>query len=193
MKVLGISGSPRVGGNTDLIVQESLNAASEEGAVVRLLRICDCNLKPCDACRVCFGSGECAIKDDIEKLYQAVMDADGLILASPVYFQGVTAQMKTFIDRVGYLHNARGRKDFEGKVAGVIAVARRSGLEAASSQMLMFLTASRMVIPSGGRVFAVAREKGEVMSDDEGVDSARYLGKMMAKTIQVSENLRRKV
>ena len=190
-RVLGISGSPRLGGNTDWIVQESLNAASKNGATVKLLRICDYNLRPCDACQACFSTGRCAIVDDVEKLYQAIADVDGVILGSPVYFQGVTAQMKTFIDRVGYLHNARGRKDFEGKVGGVIAVARRSGLEAACSQMLMFLTAARMVIPSGGRVFAVAREKDEAMRDEEGVDSARYLGRMMARTIEVSQVLRK--
>jgi len=192
-RILGISGSPRVGGNTDWVVQESLNAASEEGATVKLLRICDCDLRPCDACQACFGTGRCAIGDDAEKVYQAIMDAEGVILASPVYFQGVTAQMKIFIDRVGYLHNARGRKDFEGKVGGVVVVARRSGLEAACSQMLMFLTAARMVIPSGGRAFVVAREKGDAMRDDEGVESVRYLGKMMARTIEVSQGLRMRV
>ena len=180
-----------MGGNTDWIVQESLNAASESRATVKLLRICDYDLKPCDACQACHNTGRCAIVDDVEKLYHAITDADGVILGSPVYFQGVTAQMKTFIDRVGYLHNARGRKDFEGKVGGAIAVARRSGLEAACSQMLMFLTATRMVIPSGGRVFAVAREKGEVVHDEEGVDSARYLGRMMARRIEVSQALRK--
>ncbi len=181
-----------MGGNTDWIVQEALNAASGNGATVKLLRICDHDLRPCDACQTCRDIGQCAITDDGDKLYQAVKDADGVILGSPVYFQGVTAQMKTFIDRVGYLHNARGRKDFEGKVGGAIAVARRSGFEAACSQMLMFISAARMIIPSGGRVFAVAREKGEVARDEEGVDSAKYLGRMIARTIEISQVLQRR-
>jgi multimeric flavodoxin WrbA len=112
-----------------------------------------------------------------------------VILGSPSYFQGVTAQMKTFIDRIGYLHIARGRKDFEVKVGAAIAVARRSGLVSTWNQMTMFLTAARMIIPSGGRVFAVGRGKGEVAKDKEGVDAARYLGKMMAKTIVAINNL----
>lgn len=90
--------------------------------------------------------------------------------------------MKIFIDRIGFLALARGRKDFAGKVGGVIAVARRSGVSSACSQMLTFLTAVRMVIPSGGRAFAIARQKGEVTRDKEGMESARYLGKMMVKT-----------
>src|SRR5208337_1175599 len=86
------------------------------------------------------------------------------------------------IDRIGFLALARGRKDFAGKVGGVIAVARRSGVSSTCSQMLTFLTAVRMVIPSGGRAFAIARQKGEVTRDKEGMESARYLGKMMVKT-----------
>jgi len=77
-------------------------------------------------------------------------------------------------------------------VGGVIAVARRSGFASTCSQMLMFVTAARMIIPSGGRVFAIAREKGDVVRDEEGVNTARYLGKMMAKTIAATESMRRK-
>ena len=190
MRIIGISGSPRANGNTDIILKETLTAAQEEGAEVELLRLTDYRLQPCNACGTCSKTKECVIDDDGEKLYQELVKADGVILGSPSYFQGVTAQMKTFIDRIGYLCLARGRKDFTGKVGGAIAVARRSGLMNTCQQMLIFLTAVRIIIPSGGRVFAVGREKGEVAEDKEGVDTARYLGKMMAKTIVATESLR---
>jgi multimeric flavodoxin WrbA len=191
MRIIGISGSPRVDGNTDTILREALTAASEEGAEVELLRLTDYRLQPCNACGTCFKTKECVIDDDGEKLYQEIVKADGIILGSPSYFQGVTAQMKTFIDRIGYLCLARGRKDFTSKVGGAIAVARRSGLMNTCGQMIIFLTATRMIIPSGGRAFAVGREKGEVAEDKEGVETARYLGRMMVKTIVATESLRK--
>jgi len=189
MQILGISGSPRLGGNTEIIIKEALSAAEEEGADVAFISLCDYQLEPCNACGTCFETKNCTIQDDAEQLYQRIAKADGVILGSPSYFQGVTAQMKTFIDRIGYLHIARGRKDFEVKVGAAITVARRSGLVSTWNQMNMFLTAARMIIPSGGRVFAVGRGKGEVAKDKEGVDAARYLGKMMAKTIVAINSL----
>ncbi len=162
MYIVGFSGSPRVGGNTDLILQETLEAAKAKGAEVKLIRICDHNLSPCTGCMTCFTTKKCVNEDNAELLYQEILKADGVIMASPSYFQGVTAQTKTFIDRIGFLALARGRKDFAEKVGGVIAVARRSGVSSTCNQMLTFMTAVGMVIPSGGRVFAIAREKGEV-------------------------------
>jgi multimeric flavodoxin WrbA len=183
MQILGISGSPRRGGNTEIIINEALSAAVSEGAKVTFICLSDYQLAPCTACGTCFDTRQCTIQDDVETLYQQILNADGLVLGSPSYFQGITAQMKTFIDRIGYLHIARGRKDFEGKVGAAIAVARRTGLATTWSQMSMFLTACRMIISSGGRVFAVGRLKGEVTDDTEGVETARHLGKMMVKTI----------
>ena len=181
MRIVAVSGSPRKNGNTDLILKEALSSAKEEGAEISLIRICDYELKPCSACASCFETKKCIIDDDCEKLYEELVAADGIILGSPSYFQGVTAQMKIFIDRIGYLGLARGRNDFAGKVGGVIAVARRSGVANTCSQMLTLLTAMRITIPGGGRVFAIAREKGEVMKDKEGIETAKYLGKMLVK------------
>lgn len=191
MRVIGISGSPRAGGNTDFILQEALNAAKEEGATVKLIRLSDYNLQPCNGCAACFKTKNCVIDDDGEKIYQEILKADGVILGSPSYFQGITAQTKIFIDRIGYLALARGRKDFAGKVGGVIGVARRSGVAGVCNQMMNFIVAVRMIIPSGGRTFAIAREIGEVSKDKEGMDSAKYLGKTIVKTIAATETLRK--
>ena len=190
VRIIGISGSPRAGGNTDIILSEALAAAKEDGAEVRLIRVSDYRLEPCSACQACFTSQKCVIEDDCEKIYREMLHSDGVILGSPSYFQSVTAQMKIFIDRIGFLALARGRRDFAGKVGGVIAVARRSGVSSTCNQMLTFLTAVRMMIPSGGRAFAIARQKGEVTSDKEGIESARHLGKMMVKTVLAMTNTR---
>jgi multimeric flavodoxin WrbA len=191
LRIVGLSGSPRVGGNTDFILQEALAAARAEGLDVNLIRVSDYHLQPCNGCMTCFTTKKCAIEDDGETLYNEILKADGIIMGSPSYFQGVTAQMKIFIDRVGFLALARGRKDFAEKVGGVIAVARRSGVSSTCSQMITFMTAVGMIIPSGGRVFAIGREKGEAAKDREGIDSARHLGKMMARTIMIVDNMRK--
>jgi multimeric flavodoxin WrbA len=191
LRVTGISGSPRAGGNTDIILREALAAAKEEGAEIELIRLSDYRLGPCEDCQACFKTKNCVKDDDWEKLYQKALKSEGLILGCPSYFQSVTAQMKTFIDRIGWLCVARGRKDFVGKVGGVIGVARRSGLASVCSQMISFVTATRMIVPSGGRVFVVARDKGDVLRDQEGLDTARHLGKMMVKTIVATESLRK--
>jgi multimeric flavodoxin WrbA len=184
MRIVGISGSPRIGGNTDLILNEALKAAESSGAETKLIRLCEYKLQPCNACMTCFSSGKCLIDDDCRVLYGELTRADGIILGSPSYFQGVTAQMKIFIDRIGFLALARKRVDFIGKVGGVIAVARRSGVSSTCNQMMTFLTAVGVVIPSGGRVFAIGREKGEVLNDKEGMETARHLGLSMLKGLK---------
>ena len=191
MLIIGLSGSPRVGGNTDIILEEALAAAKGEGAEVKLIRISDYRIQPCNGCMACFGTKKCVIDDEGETLYHEIVKADGIILGSPSYFQGVTAQMKIFIDRIGFLALARGRKDFAEKVGGVIAVARRSGVSNTCNQMITFLTAVAMTIPSGGRAFAIGREKGEVSKDQEGIDSARHLGKMVVQTKVALDNSRK--
>ena len=193
MLIIGLSGSPRVGGNTDIILEEALAAAKGEGAEVKLIRISDYHIQPCNGCMACFGTKKCVIDDEGETLYQEIVKADGIILGSPSYFQGVTAQMKIFIDRIGFLALARGRKDFAEKVGGVIAVARRSGVSNTCNQMITFLTAVGMTIPSGGRAFAIGREKGEVSKDQEGIDSARHLGKMIVRTKVALDNSRKSI
>jgi multimeric flavodoxin WrbA len=191
--IIGLSGSPRVGGNTDIILEEALAAAKGEGAEVKLIRISDYHVQPCNGCMACFGTKKCLIDDEGETLHQEIVKADGIILGSPSYFQGVTAQMKIFIDRIGFLALARGRKDFAEKVGGVIAVARRSGVSNTCNQMITFLTAVGMTIPSGGRAFAIGREKGEVSKDQEGIDSARHLGKMIVRTKVALDNSRKSI
>ena len=185
MRIVGLSGSARVGGNTDLVLQGALEAAKAEGAETSLIRVSDFHLSPCLGCKTCFTSKRCVQQDDGEVLYQKIAEADGIIMASPSYFQGVTGQMKIFIDRIGFLALARGNKDFTDKVGGVIGVTRRSGVSSTCMQMIIFLTALGIVIPSGGRVYAIGRDKGEVAKDKEGMDTARHLGRMMVQTVRI--------
>ncbi|MEM5853681.1 MAG: flavodoxin family protein, partial [Candidatus Aenigmatarchaeota archaeon] len=101
VKLLGVVGSPRKGGNTEFLVKEVLKAAEGEGAIVELIHLADFDLKPCSGCGACFKTRNCAIEDDVEKIFDMIKVVDGVIIGSPVYFQSVNAQTKTFIDRVG--------------------------------------------------------------------------------------------
>ncbi|MCX8117887.1 MAG: flavodoxin family protein [Desulfobacterota bacterium] len=99
MKVLGIFGSPRRGGNTELLLEETLKAAEGEGAEVDRLYIVDYVITPCTECHGCDETGHCVILDDMEKIYPRLIDSDVIVLASPIFFYGVTAWVKALIDR----------------------------------------------------------------------------------------------
>jgi multimeric flavodoxin WrbA len=99
MKVLGIFGSPRRGGNTDLLLEEALKGTEKEGAKVERLYLTDFTITPCKECHGCDDSGNCVILDDMGKIYPKLLEADIVILASPIFFYGVTAWTKALIDR----------------------------------------------------------------------------------------------
>ena len=99
MKVLGILGSPRKSGNTELLLEEALKGAEAEGAEVERLRLTDYNIIPCKECLACFKDGNCIILDDMAKIYPKLLEADIIVLASPIFFYGVTAWAKALIDR----------------------------------------------------------------------------------------------
>ncbi|MBW6484581.1 MAG: flavodoxin family protein [Syntrophobacterales bacterium] len=99
IKVLGIYGSPRKGGNTDVLLAEALQGAKAAGARVDSLRVSDFKITPCRGCHDCTREGICRIKDDMQEIYPRLLDADIVILASPIYFYGVTGWTKALIDR----------------------------------------------------------------------------------------------
>lgn len=99
MKVLGIAGSPRRGGNTNLLLTEVLRGANSEGADVQSIFLNDLCITPCQHCDSCLEAGECKIDDDMQLVYMKLNEADRIVVASPIHFMGVTAQTKTMIDR----------------------------------------------------------------------------------------------
>ena len=99
MKVLGIFGSPRRGGNTELLLEETLKGAEKEGAKVERLFLSDFTITPCKECHGCDNTGNCIILDDMGKIYPKLLEADIIILTSPIFFYGVTAWAKALIDR----------------------------------------------------------------------------------------------
>ena len=99
MKVLGIAGSPRRGGNTDLLLAEVLAGAASRGAEVKTIVLNELSFIPCQHCDACFETGECKYQDDMQLVYRELAAADRIVLASPLHFMGLTAQTKAMIDR----------------------------------------------------------------------------------------------
>lgn len=98
-KVLILSGSPRKSGNSDILCDEFARGAVEAGHEVEKIRVAEKNIGYCRACYACRGTGVCAIKDDMAQVLQKMIDADVIVLASPVYFYSIDAQLKALIDR----------------------------------------------------------------------------------------------
>lgn len=99
VRVLGILGSPRTGGNTDILLDRALAGAGDAGAEVEKISLCDLDISGCLECNDCYETGSCTIGDDMNRVYEALERADRIILASPMFFMGVTAQAKAVIDR----------------------------------------------------------------------------------------------
>ncbi|MFC1932170.1 flavodoxin family protein [Chloroflexota bacterium] len=99
MKVLGIAGSPRRGGNTDLLLAEVMRGAASKGAEVKTIVLDDLKIAFCQHCDACLEKGMCKIEDDMQMVYRELEATDRIVLASPIQFTGLTAQMKTMIDR----------------------------------------------------------------------------------------------
>jgi multimeric flavodoxin WrbA len=101
MKILGINASPRGSkSQTRKLVRAVLDGASSKGAAVELVDLCRLKMEYCNACGICYKTGKCVKKDDLQDLYKKILSADGLVMGSPNYFRSVTAQMKTLIDRM---------------------------------------------------------------------------------------------
>lgn len=99
MKVLGIAGSPRRDGNTDLLLQEVMAGAASNGAETKTVILSQLNIAPCRHCDGCLETGKCVIQDDMQWIHTELREADRFVLASPIFFMGLTAQAKAMIDR----------------------------------------------------------------------------------------------
>jgi len=99
LKVIGISASPRLNGNSDLLLRQALAGAKSAGAQIEYLRLSDFKIEPCAECNACYKTGKCKVQDDYQLLSEKMLDADRLIFATPIFFMTVCAQAKILIDR----------------------------------------------------------------------------------------------
>jgi multimeric flavodoxin WrbA len=183
MRVLAVNGSPRLNGNTRKaleIVLGELKAAGIEGEIIN---ICEKDIHGCKACGACGRNKDkrcIRTDDDVNAYIEKMCAADGIILGSPTYFGNMTAQMKAFIDRAGFVGRANGDL-YKRKVAAAVAINRRAGaLEAFNSMNDFFLIGQMIVVGSTYWNVGTALKPGEISEDVEGVKTMKDLGQNMA-------------
>lgn len=191
MKVLGIYGSPRKGGNTDQLLDEALEGARAAGAETATVYARDLNMRGCIECGGCDETGKCVLKDDMQSVYPLLYQADGIIMATPIFFYNVTSQLKAVIDR-NQASWAKQRlekpghrkKHYEGGRGYLIAVAASRGerlFDCAEITARYFFDALDMSYEDG--LFLRQLEKGDdVQRRPEALTQAFELGKKAGLT-----------
>jgi multimeric flavodoxin WrbA len=187
MKLIAINGSPRKGGNTEALLEAVMTPVRQAGIETELVQIGGKGLKGCLGCYTCQKrkDSRCSQNDDLLNEYLAkVIAADALLLGSPTYFTDVTADMKAFIDRVGFVTRANGHLLRRKVGAGIVAV-RRAGATHALDTMTHLFQISGMIIP--GATYwnmGYGLQPREALADQEGVTTMQNLGENIAWLMQ---------
>lgn len=177
-KIVAVVGSPRPQGNTVTVVKTTLDELERQGVAVELLLLADYRIYPCEGHDSCGSLDVCPHEDDMPLLIDKVYGADGLILASPSYYENVSAQMKAFMDRCVFPYNHE--RWLEPKVVGLIAVAYETGLDDVIGAFRRFVALSaRRELPT--EVFTgLAYELGEAAAKPELLAGAHELADRLA-------------
>ena len=184
MKVVGIVGSPRINGNTEILADHCLRAIAEEGLDVELVRLAGLDIRYCDACYVCREKEMCNRQDDLFNVYLKMKQADGIILASPVYSGSVTALITALLERVGQIAWFHGQP-FRDKVGGSLIVQGRAGALFTSAQLSVWLQLMGVIMPATDRWnIAFGWEPGDVRQDQAGMEAGWNFGKNVASLLK---------
>ena len=183
MKVVAINGSPRKGGNTEIMIRKVFEPLEKAGIETELIKIGGKMIHGCTACGKCaeMQNRTCILKDDpLNEIAAKMFDADGIILASPTYFADVTTEMKAIIDRVGFV-SVTGGGLLKHKVGTAVVAARRGGsLHAFDTMNHFFQINSMFVVGSTYWNMCYGLDKGEVNNDQEGMANMTDVGESMA-------------
>jgi multimeric flavodoxin WrbA len=180
LKALGIVGSPRKESNTEILTAHCLKALDEEGFETELVRLAGLDIRGCNHCDYCLKNEGCSIEDDFQPVYDKMVAADVLIVASPVYFSSATALVKGLLERAGYM-SFRG-SPFAGKVGGPLVVARRAGQNFTVAELLLWFHIKQIINPGSNYWnMAFGWKKAEVDKDEEGMRTAWNFGKNCAR------------
>jgi multimeric flavodoxin WrbA len=178
LNVLVLNGSPRINGNTSAACAEFAAEMEKEGVDVETVQLGNQDIRGCIACNYCATHGKCVFDDVVNELAPKLEAADGLVLASPVYYASANATLVAAVTRLYY---STGYIDKRMKVGAAIAVARRSGTTATFDELNKFFTIAGMPVASSFYWNNVhGRDKGEAAEDLEGLDSMRELARNMA-------------
>nr|WP_316614599.1 flavodoxin family protein [uncultured Ruminococcus sp.] len=177
MKVLMINGSPRVGGNTAIALKEMEKVFVKNGIEVETMQIGNKAIRGCVACGTCAVKGQCVFDDAVNEAAPKFTEADGLVIASPVYYASANGTLVSFLDRLFYSCHCDKRM----KVGAAVAVARRGGLSATFDELNKYFTINSMPVAASNYWNSVhGGAKGEAEQDAEGLQTVRVLAENMS-------------
>lgn len=176
MKVLMINGSPRAEGNTARALKEMIAIFEKEGVEVDYLQVGHMDIRGCQGCGACFKTGKCVMDDIVNELAQRLEAADGMVIASPVYYAAANGALVALLNRLFY----SARFDKRAKVGASVAIARRGGCTTTFDQLNRYFTISGMPVASSQYWnIAYGAKAGEVEEDGEGLQTMRTLANNM--------------
>ena len=183
MKVVALNGSARKNGNTAILLNTVLEELQREGMETELIQMDGIALPGCRACYKCFKNKNrhCSVETDmLNEVIDKMLAAEGILLGSPTYFSDVTANMRAFIERCGFVARANDYM-FKRKVGAAVVAVRRAGAIPAFSGMNLFLHYMQMIMPGSSYWnIGIGRDPGEVLKDAEGIQTMKTLGENMA-------------
>jgi multimeric flavodoxin WrbA len=181
MKTIGILGSTRKGGNTEILLDVALEEAQNAGNASKIV-LRDKVIAPCDGCMGCAPSGECVIQDDMQEVYAGIREADAIIWASPVYYWSMTGLAKTALDRTFALNFPKLQQ--AGKIGGLILVAGIRGCVSAANPFHMYFIYNHMF--AAEFAWGYAGEKGAIKSDTSAVNITKAMVHQMRALFQAN-------
>lgn len=187
MKVVAINGSPRKGGNTEIMLNAVLEPIKAAGIETKIIQVGGQNIHGCRGCWACqkLLNRKCAFNDDIvNDILEDLFSADAIIWGTPSYYSNMTPELKALIDRAGIVASANG-KLFRHKVGAAVIAERRGGgsfIQASIHEMMLM---SEMIIPGSTYWnFGFGRDKGEISADAEAMANMKNLGENILMLIQ---------
>jgi len=183
MKVVAFNGSPRRDGNTATLIRYVLAELEKEGIETETVQIGGKSIHGCTVCGKCLENKDkkCVIdKDIVNECIEKMLEADGIILASPTYFADLTPELKALIDRAGFVAKANGEL-FRRKTGAAVVAVRRAGSIHVFDSINHFFTISQMIIPGSSYWnMGIGLAEGDVEKDEEGIRTMKILGQNMA-------------
>jgi len=181
MYAIAVNGSPRAGGNTEIMLQAALRPLAEKGWETELVKVGGTAIRGCTACYQCFEKKDnrCVLNDNFNEIYAKLLKADAMILGSPTYFAAVSADLKALLERAGLVAIAN-ENAFAGKIGAAVVAVRRGGATHVFDSINHMYQMSRMIVP--GSTYwnmGIGREKEDVLEDEEGLRNMHHLGEVI--------------
>jgi len=182
MKIVGILGSPRKKGNTEILLDLALEEAQKNGILVSKISLRDKVIAPCNGCLKCRETGKCVIKDDMEEVYKKMLESDGILWATPVYFWSMSSQTKIVMDRTYALTFPK--LQLASKIGGLILVAGSRGCVNAANVFHMYFSYNHMFFAEAA--WGYAQEKGAIKKNAFAMNAAKEMIHQMISLIHAN-------